>query len=30
MLNVNEYVFFSGDSRDRNAFKYKMPANPAL
>lgn len=30
MLNVNEYVFFGNDSRDRNSFKYKMPANPAL
>jgi hypothetical protein len=30
MLNVNEYVFYSGDSRDKNAFKYKMPANPGL
>lgn len=30
MLNVNEYVFFGNDSKDRNAFKYKMPANPGL
>ena len=30
MLNVNEYVFYSGDPKDKNAFKYKMPANPAL
>lgn len=30
MLNVNEYVFFGNDSKDKNAFKYKMPANSAL
>ena len=30
ILNANEFVFFGGDSRDRNAFKYKMPANPGL
>ena len=30
MLNVNEYVFFGNDSKDKNAFKYKMPANPGL
>lgn len=30
ILNVNEYIFFGNDSKDKNAFKYKMPANPAL
>jgi len=30
MLNVNEYVFFGNDSKDKNSFKYKMPANPGL
>ena len=30
MLNVNEYVYFAGDGKDKNAFKYKMPANPGL
>ncbi len=29
-MNVNEYVFFGNDSKDKAAFKYKMPANPAL
>jgi dynein heavy chain len=27
---VSEHVFFSGDAKDKNSFKYKMPANPAL
>ena len=30
MLNVNEYVFYGNDSKEKNAFKYKMPANPSL
>ena len=30
MLNVNEFVYFVNDAKDKNAFKYKMPANPAL
>jgi len=30
ILNVNEYVFFVNDAKDKNAFKYKMPANQAL
>jgi dynein heavy chain len=30
ILNVNEYVFFGNDSKDKSAFKYKMPANPGL
>ena len=30
MLNVNEYIFHGGDPKDKNAFKYKMPANPSL
>ena len=30
MLNVNEYIYFGGDSKDKNAFKYKMPSNSGL
>jgi hypothetical protein len=30
ILNVNEFVFFGNDSKDKTAFKYKMPANTAL
>lgn len=30
ILNVSEHVFFSGDAKDKNSFKYKMPANPGL
>ena len=30
ILNVNEHIFFGGDPKDEAAFKYKMPANPAL
>jgi len=30
MLNVNEYAFYGNHSKDKNSFKYKIPANPAL
>ena len=30
ILNTGEYVFFGNDSKDKNAIKYKMPANPSL
>lgn len=30
ILGASEIIFYGGDSKDKNAFKYKMPANPGL